>query len=263
MAKGRTFRWRWPALAATVVVAAIGISLGRWQLHRADEKRAIAQGMKVQGSLPPLLLDATTVQRNDPSALLYRSVSVSGQFVRDWPVYLDNRPHDGIAGFVVLMPLQLAGSRIHVLIARGWFPRDPIDRAHLPALVTPAGPVQLAGRVALDAGHVLQLGTPGPLRSGAIVQNAGPAEFSRDAGLAMANLLIEQTQEETRGGAPVHDGLVRDWPAPYLGIDRHLGYAFQWFALAATAIVFFVVTGFRRGTEHAHKRRDGTGPQAS
>jgi surfeit locus 1 family protein len=34
-----------------------------------------------------------------------------------------------------------------------------------------------------------------------------------------------------------------------MGIDRHLGYAFQWFALAATALLFFVVTGFKRGSK--------------
>jgi surfeit locus 1 family protein len=26
---------------------------------------------------------------------------------------------------------------------------------------------------------------------------------------------------------------VRNWPAPALDIDRHKGYAFQWYALAA------------------------------
>jgi cytochrome oxidase assembly protein ShyY1 len=43
------------------------------------------------------------------------------------------------------------------------------------------------------------------------------------------------------------DGLVRDWPAPSLGIERHRGYAVQWYALALMAVIFFVVTGLRRG----------------
>ena len=55
-----------------------------------------------------------------------------------------------------------------------------------------------------------------------------------------ACVLIDQTS-----AAP--DGLVRDWPRPSTGIERHQGYAFQWFSLAALACVFFVVTGFRRG----------------
>jgi surfeit locus 1 family protein len=31
---------------------------------------------------------------------------------------------------------------------------------------------------------------------------------------------------------------VRDWPAPALGVERHKGYAFQWYALAAMAVIF-------------------------
>jgi cytochrome oxidase assembly protein ShyY1 len=58
----------------------------------------------------------------------------------------------------------------------------------------------------------------------------------------MQPFVIEQLSD-------TRDGLIRDWPRPSTGIDRHLGYAFQWYALAATAFIFFVVTGFRRGTK--------------
>jgi surfeit locus 1 family protein len=40
---------------------------------------------------------------------------------------------------------------------------------------------------------------------------------------------------------------VRGWPRPSTGVEKHRGYAFQWYALAGMALVFFVVTGFRRG----------------
>ena len=36
---------------------------------------------------------------------------------------------------------------------------------------------------------------------------------------------------DTRG-AP-SEGLRRAWPAVNVGVDKHYGYAFQWFALAA------------------------------
>jgi cytochrome oxidase assembly protein ShyY1 len=58
--------------------------------------------------------------------------------------------------------------------------------------------------------------------------------------------VIEQTGDSG-------DGLVRDWPKPSLGMEKHQGYAFQWFALAATAILFFVITGFKRGSKRAIK----------
>jgi surfeit locus 1 family protein len=42
------------------------------------------------------------------------------------------------------------------------------------------------------------------------------------------------------------DGYERIWEA-HLGFrpDRHIGYAVQWFAFAAAAVILFVVTSFR------------------
>jgi cytochrome oxidase assembly protein ShyY1 len=48
-------------------------------------------------------------------------------------------------------------------------------------------------------------------------------------------------------GAGQGERLVREWPAPGTGVDKHRGYAFQWYALAAMAALFFVMTGFRSG----------------
>jgi surfeit locus 1 family protein len=201
--------------------------------------------------LPPLSLDPAQVRSENPDALLYRTVLVSGEFLRDWPVYLDNRPYQGIAGFYVLMPLKLAGSDLHVLVARGWVPRDPNDRAKRPALITPAGEVRIKGRVSQNAGRLLQLGRAASLQAGAILQNVQPADFARDAHLPMLDFLIEQSGDTQAGGTQVKDNLVRDWPQPSSGSERHLGYAFQWYALAATAFIFFLVTGFRRGPNNA------------
>jgi surfeit locus 1 family protein len=42
------------------------------------------------------------------------------------------------------------------------------------------------------------------------------------------------------------DGYVRNWSAPGFPPMRHLGYAVQWFALALTLAVIYVVTNLRR-----------------
>jgi surfeit locus 1 family protein len=249
MPRQSRFRWRWIPFIATVVVVVIGVALGQWQLRRAHEKETIAQRIDQRGKLPPSPLDPSRLQSDSPDALLFRPVIVSGEFLRDWPVYLDNRPHESVAGFYVLMPFKVAGSELHVLVARGWVPRDPADRTKRPVLITPAGPVRIVGHVSRDAGHVLQLGQAAPLQPGAILQNIRPADFTHDAHLPMADFIVEQTSDTQVNGKPVRDGLVRDWPQPSAGIERHLGYAFQWYALAAMAIIFFLVTGFRRGTD--------------
>lgn len=223
-----------------MLAVAVGLALGQWQTRRATEKQAIGAAMQERGTAAPLQLNGTLP--DDPAALEFRRVRVRGTFVDAWTVYLDNRPHERRAGFHMLMPLRIDGSDQAVLVARGWLPRDPADRTRLPAIPTPAGIVEIEGRIRRQPGRVMQFGEAAPLQQGAIVQNVSVAEFAAASGLAMLPLLIEQ--EGADGSS-----LVRDWPQPSAGVDKHRGYAFQWYGLAAAAFIFYLVTGFIRGTK--------------
>ena len=231
------FRFRLVPFMAMLLVVAIGASLGQWQLRRADEKKAI--DVKLTQRAKASVLQAADVQ-GDLALLEFRRVQLRGVFVPDWPLYLDNRPYNSRAGLYVLMPFRLAGSDAVVMVERGWIARDPQDRTRVPTLITPPGALTIEGTLRGAPGHVLQLGQALPLRPGALVQNLNLVEFSRTSGLSVQPYLVEQTSASA-------DGLVRDWPRPSSGIERHLGYAFQWYALAAMAALFFVVTGFKRG----------------
>jgi cytochrome oxidase assembly protein ShyY1 len=237
-----SFRFRLLPFIAMLVVAAIGISLGQWQLRRAADKEAIEQRMKEREKAPPLRLDGAAASAADADALEFRQVVVRGEFLPGWTIYLDNRPHEGKPGFHVITPLKIAGSARHILVARGWVARDVADRSRIPEIPTPAGIVDVTGSVHRHAGRLLQLGQAAPLKPGAIVQNLDAAELAQASGLEIEPFIVEQTSDS-------NDGLVRAWPLPSQGIDRHLGYAFQWFALAATAFLFFVVTGFKRASK--------------
>jgi cytochrome oxidase assembly protein ShyY1 len=46
--------------------------------------------------------------------------------------------------------------------------------------------------------------------------------------------------------SPAPDGLLREWPRPDLGVEKHESYALQWYSLAGLAVVLFVVLSFRR-----------------
>jgi len=234
-----SFRFRWVPFLATIAVVAIGISLGNWQLRRADEKRAIEARMSAREAAAPLALGA---QPENIDAIEYRRVTLRGEFDREWPLYLDNRPYQHNPGFYLLMPFKIAGSERHVLVARGWIPLDGHERNRMPPPTTPVGALQIDGIVVRNPGHVYQFGQSPPLHAGAIMQNLTVDEFAQTSGFLMQPLLLEQSSD-------THDGLVRDWPLPSVGIERHLGYAFQWYALALTAFLFFVVTGYRHGNK--------------
>jgi cytochrome oxidase assembly protein ShyY1 len=235
------FRFRAIPLAATVLLVVLGIALGNWQERRAADKTALQAKLSARAALAPLALGAAPAPL---AALEYRRVTVTGEFVPGWAVFLDNRPQQGRAGFYLVMPFKIAGSDTCVLVARGWLPRNIAVRERLPQYSTPAGPVTIEGIVTGSLGQVLQLGTAAPLKPDAIVQNVDVAGFAAASGLKLLPLFVEQAGPSAQGEA-----LVRDWPAPSTGIERNKGYAFQWYGLAAMAFLFFVITGFRSGTK--------------
>lgn len=231
------FRFRLIPFIATVIVVAAGLSLAQWQTRRGDEKIAMEAKMQARQAAPVIRLESINA---NPEDIEYRHVLLKGEFLRDWPVYLDNRPYNGVAGFYLLMPFKIAATNLHVLVARGWIPRNASNRTQLPPIITPQGTIEIEGMARQGIGHLMQLGAPEPLRPAAIVQNLDAADFAEASGLNVQSVIVEQLTD-------THDGLVRDWPAPASGVEKHRGYAFQWYALAAMAFIFFVVTGFRRG----------------
>jgi len=236
------FRFKPIPFIATVLVVALGIALGNWQERRADEKIATQERLAHGAAAAPLVLTGAPLAAADVE---YRRVQVTGRFVQDWPVYLDNRPYQGRAGVYLLMPFKVDGSAMHVLVQRGWLPRDPLARDKLPAFDTPAGVVTLEGVARLHAGHVMELGQAPALAPGAIVQNADPLQVAAASGLTMQPFVLQQSAPARPYGDDLRMG--REWPASGMNPEKHQGYAFQWYALAAMAIIFFVVNGCRRG----------------
>jgi cytochrome oxidase assembly protein ShyY1 len=154
----------------------------------------------------------------------------------------------GRPGYYLVMPFKIheaspsSGSGTHVLVLRGWLPRAA-EYGKLPAFDTPAGTVTIEGTVVAGAGQVMDLGGSAPLAPNAIVQNISLDAAARATGLSLQPFLVQQT-----GPGQPGETLQRAWPSPSSGIDKHRGYAFQWYALAAMAVLFFVVTGFRSGS---------------
>ncbi|RPH64061.1 MAG: SURF1 family protein [Burkholderiales bacterium] len=235
-----------PTLAALALVMT-AVSLGNWQMRRADEKRVLQAQRDAADRDPPVHVPPVDA---DPATLDGRRVVASGRFVPQWTVFVDNRTHKGIAGFHVLTPLKMTGSDRHLLILRGWIARDPRERSRLPELETPTGEVAVEGIAQRDLERALELGrspTPGP--QDRLWQNADLAAFAQWSGLAMQPLVVRQTAVSRRGAAEWNDGLVREWPDPGSGVDKHLGYAFQWYALAVLAAglwIRFVAFGRRK-----------------
>ena len=212
----------WVVTAATVVSMAITASLGFWQLGRAEQKTALQQAMRDRGAMP-VWTQAELLGAPDPQQGLYRGIRLRGTWEPRHSVFLENRQMDGRVGFFLVTPLRLTGSDRAVLVQRGWVPRDFNDRLRVPEVPTPAAEVTIEGRLAPPPGRLYQLGEAG---TGPIRQNIDLAAHRLETGLALLDLSVQQTGEP--------EGLLqRNWPLPATDVQKHHGYAFQWFALCA------------------------------
>ena len=216
------------ALAAVAGIAAT-LALGFWQWGRAQQKIALHQAIEGRGALPPLEI-AAWAGATAEGDLLHRRVVLRGTWVADRTVYLDNRQMLAKPGFYVVTPLRLAGSSGVVLVQRGWVQRDFSQRDRLLTVQTPAGEVEVQGRLAPPPAKLYAFGQE---ERGAIRQNLDLGRFRAETGLALNPLSVQQT------GAP-SEGLLREWPQPATGADKNYGYAFQWWALSALITILYV-----------------------
>ncbi len=233
---GRWFRPRALPTAAAVVAVAVFVAAGQWQGRRMHQKEMLRAQLEAAAALPPLEMSALGPGA-DWEALRYRAVVLSGTYDGSRQILVDNRVHEGRAGYHVVAPLMLADGRT-ILVNRGWTPQGP-SRASPPAVPPPPGTVTVVGRIATPSPGFIELGSTPP--AGNVWQNLDPARFTAATGIPVLNAIVEATR------APVpDDGLVRDWPPPDFGIGQHRIYMLQWYAFAALAIVLWVVVPLRR-----------------
>ncbi len=220
-------------LLVAVAGVLITASLGRWQLDRAAQKQALVDERHAHESMPQL--DGSTLgQLGDSPAnragLLYRPVLLRGRWIAEHTVYLDNRQMQGRAGFYVVTPLALQSSKVVILVQRGWVQRSFTDREALPEVITTDQEVEIRAHLAPWPSRMYEFATEdhGPIR-----QNLDLEGFRSATGLPLLEVSAVQT-------GPASEGLLREWPQVASGIEKHQGYAFQWFGLSATIALLYV-----------------------
>lgn len=232
--------YRWLPLAAGIALAVATLQLGNWQTRRAEQKTE---------------LQAAQTERAGHGAIAWRAdaavpaewqpVRLSGRWLEEASVFLDNRTHGGRAGYHVLTPLQLADGSGAVLVNRGWV-AAPAARSQLPAVATPAGAVTVEGAVHLPERAPFSLS--GEVVQGRVWQHVEPAAYRQATGMTVAAWTVLQTSAAA-------DGLVREWPRPDAGVARHRGYAVQWYAFALLAAGLSAWYAWRNWGWSGHERR--------
>lgn len=227
------FRSDWRMTMFVTVMLPLVLGLGVWQLQRADYKRSLETAYFDQlGGLPHPLAVGT----ERPA---FSRVRITGQYAE--PYYLlDNQLRDGRPGYWLYQPFETQDGATR-LINRGWF-EAPSLRSELPEPPkAPADPVTLVAMVWPDTGMLPLFGQPGTeqLASNLVrLQRLDwEAMVSRQPALLTPELRLEAGQPGVLAAAP---------QTIEFGVQRHIGYAIQWFGLGAALLTGFVIYGRRK-----------------
>ena len=226
----------WPTLA-TLVLLPLLCGLGFWQIDRAAAKRELLDGYARYSHAAPVSVAAGAAF---DVAQRYHHVRITGRFDVGHQFLLDNQVHEGVPGYHVFTPLLFADGRRAILVNRGWMALG-VSRRELPALPTPEGTVSITGVLAPVPGHGVILGADIETDTiwPRVVQAIELSRLQRDVKVELAPQIILLDPEE---GA----GFVRQWKIVQFGPERNLGYAFQWFTMAAAVLAIFIGVNTRR-----------------
>lgn len=224
-----------------VVIAAVCVRLGFWQLDRLEQRRARNAEVRAGLAAPPLALDAELVRRiaAHPDSFEYRRARAEGVWEQSASLLLRGRARRGQPGVHLVTPLRLAGESGILLVDRGWLPAADANTAD-PRPYREPGDVAVEGliRVPPDAG-----GDAEPLLEVQFdgvrfptYQRLDPERLQGRFELPVLPFHLERTAPP--GGA---ENLPFGAPPPELDEGPHLGYAFQWFSFATIAVVGFMV----------------------
>ena len=236
---GYCFKPKLWAIIVTIAFVIMFVELGKWQLSRADEKNEQYEKLENLAKEPVVTLPNTLIKLNE---FEYREIEVSGEYLSEYTIYIDNKTYKGHAGYHVLTPIRISNSSLGVVVNRGWVATG-MDRSILPEVPSLQGETHVTGIVVSPELRMLELSEKAA--SGLVWDNFNLQRYRDVTGLELQPVMVLQKNN-------VEDGLIRDWDRPDSGAARNLGYAFQWFSLAVTAIIIFLVLNVKRTDKRAN-----------
>lgn len=215
------------------------LSLGAWQIQRANEKQAF---LDTEAQRVNETVQLATEISGDATEFHYKQASVIGHYDTTKQFLLDNQIDAGKAGYFVFTPFKLQNSSKAILVNRGWIPLvEP--RATLPNVDFLAeSEITLNGRLNTFPSIGLKLdGANQPTKTNpAVVGVIDSHVLAQQLGYELFNFQLEL-------GANLPNGFKRNWPAAkIMQPEQHLAYALQWFGLAFALTIIFIKFGLKK-----------------
>jgi cytochrome oxidase assembly protein ShyY1 len=201
------------------------LTLGFWQLDRAEEKRQLQALFEQRVAAGPVLMS----QLEQLPDLHYQAVRLRGEYINEIALLLDNRIYQGRFGYEIITPFQLADSDQIVLINRGWIAGDR-SRRTLPEIPAVAGELELLGQIYIPRRELMQLADHPQQGWPRVVQKLDVAALANE----LQQTLFPYSVRLSAGSAGL---LQANWMVVNQQPEKHVGYAVQWFAMAFTLVI--------------------------
>jgi len=214
-------------LVVALLIAAVCVRLGVWQLDRLHQRREHNAALLAARARPLLEVTGSLPADSARDRRLHARGVYDYARERLWRA----RSYQGVPGVDLVTPLRLARGAA-VLVDRGWAPSP--DAYHLDQ------PAYREG----DSAVVLGLGMLAPRARG----DVDPAALRDSVPYPLLPFVIQQLPSSAAPDRPVPPGLIR-WPIPELSDGPHLSYAIQWFSFAVIIVVGSVALARKRAAE--------------
>ena len=227
-----SFHFNWKATVTVGIAVYALLSLGFWQLDRAEQKRIQQQTIDDRLSAKPTPIEELDLSEESPPE--FSRVLLEGEYLTNRSVFLVNKFYQGQPGYEVFTAFRLKSTARTVIISRGWTTAGR-SLNELPNIDTPEGPVSITGTIHVPA-----------TRSFFIEQEIAGMNWP----LRLHHLSIEKLA--SRLESPVFPFSVRldrdskgllqsNWSTVDTHAERSTSYAWQWFAMAGTLLLLTLV----------------------
>lgn len=232
-AKRFKFNINWKITFLSLLFSPLLLSLGFWQLDRAQQKQTILDDWHEQQKLPALDLNSMLWPIRSHS-LVKRKIKAKGHFQAKKYWLLEAKVYRGIVGYHVVMPFILGAVDTNdthtekvILVNRGWIAGSAY-REELPEFSTPTQDIDVIGNLIkpTTSSFVDEVGGDRATWPYRLLQVDIPT-MSKQSSFQLAPFIIEIDPDNTAA-------LVVNWPKINVTPAKHTGYAVQWFAMAGT-----------------------------
>jgi len=216
---------------STIVLVAVMVSLGFWQLDRHNERATFNDAVRARAQDAPRQPDDLLALDPNLSNLEWYPLTASGEYLADADTLLVNVSQNGQAGVDPVSALRLDDGRI-LLVNRGFI---PLAQAVPPP---PRGPVTILGRVRVS--NERERGELSDAADG-VLREIQRIDIPRLAEQLPGDVL--PIYVDLLGSNPADSPMLSRIADPQLTLGPHLSYVAQWwiFSLCAVVAWLFIV----------------------